>query len=181
MVLVMDISDVVKFVTPFYKERDIMHNFSHIERICRKAMHIKQVMELDGDEEILLLGCYFHGIIRRYNGEVRYFLQNNSIDKVRIEKIIQCALESHVQAVPVSLEGKIAHDAHLLEGGKYFMVTKTLITGTLKGQTLKETVNFLEKNVINEGVCCFEKNQEELLVAKNVAREFVEEMKVILQ
>lgn len=180
MVLVMDIGEVVEFVTPFYKERDIMHNFSHIERICRKAVQIKQVMELAGDDEVLFMGCYFHGIIRKYNDEVRYFLQNSSIEKKRIEKIIQCALESHVQAIPVSLEGKIAHDAHLLEGGKYFMVAKTLVTGTLKGQSLKETVDFLEKNVINKGMCCFAQNQEELLLSQNVAREFIEEMKKIL-
>ena len=180
MGLVMDIDEVVEFVIPFYKERDIMHDFSHIERICRKAVQIKQIMELRADDEVLLMGCYFHGIIRKYNDKVRYFLQNNLINKKRIEKIIQCALESHIQAIPMSLEGKIAHDAHLLEGGKYFMVAKTLVTGTLKGQTLKETVDFLEKNVMNEGVCCFAQNQEELLASKNIAREFIEEMKKIL-
>lgn len=83
MVLVMDIGEVVEFVTPFYKERDIMHNFSHIKRICRKAVQIKEVMELEGDDEVLLMGCYFHGIIRKYNDEVRYFLQNSSIEKKR--------------------------------------------------------------------------------------------------
>lgn len=176
----MDTISIIRFVAPYYNKRDIMHDFSHIERISHKALCIKRTLELEGDEEILLLGCYFHGIIRRYENDVREFLQSNSVEEERIDRIIQCAIESHVQAVPHSLEGMIAHDAHLLEGGKYFLITKTLVTGTLKGQSLKETVEFLEKKVINEGVCCFPQNQEKLLAAKKISKEYIDEMKRIL-
>lgn len=41
------------------------------------------------------------------------------------------------------------HDAHVLEGGKAYLIVKTLITGSVRGQSLVETLDFMERNVLN--------------------------------
>lgn len=41
----------------------------------------------------------------------------------------------------------------MLEGGKTYTVVKTLITGSVRGQTLEETLKFMEKNVLNANKC----------------------------
>ena len=45
------------------------------------------------------------------------------------------------------------HDAHVLEGGKTYVIVKTLITGSVRGQSLIETLDFMEKNVLNQNKC----------------------------
>jgi len=52
------------------------------------------------------------------------------------------------------LEGKIAHDAHMVEGGKTFLVVKSLVTGTARGQSLEETLDYMNRNILNKGQCC---------------------------
>ena len=55
--------------------------------------------------------------------------------------------------MPETLEGKLLHDAHVLEGGKTYTVVKTLITGSVRGQTLEQTLEFMRNNVINKNKC----------------------------
>ena len=47
----------------------------------------------------------------------------------------------------------ILHDAHVLEGGKTYTVVKTLITGSVRGQSLEETLSFMQKNVLGANKC----------------------------
>ena len=55
--------------------------------------------------------------------------------------------------VPETLEGKILHDAHVLEGGKPYLVVKTLITGSVRGQSLLDTLKYMEGNVLDKNSC----------------------------
>ena len=49
------------------------------------------------------------------------------------------------------------HDAHLIKGGKAYMLTKCLITGVLRGQTLAETINYIKTYIlINGPAICLE-------------------------
>ena len=70
-----------------------------------------------------------------------------------ISKTIKIAWESQRSEIPETIEGKILHDAHVLEGGKTYLVVKTLITGSVRGQSLIETLDFMEKNVLNQNKC----------------------------
>ncbi len=97
-----------QFVEPFYNEKDLMHDISHIDRI------------------------------------------------------ITCAKESDKAATPKTLEGKIIHDAHLLEGGVYYGIIKSFITGSLRDQSLHETMDYYKDNILNKFKCAIAKNQKEL-------------------
>lgn len=62
-----------------------------------------------------------------------------------IEVIIKVAWESQRPEIPETLEGKILHDAHVLEGGKTYTVVKTLITGSVRGSRLKKPFHLCRK------------------------------------
>ncbi len=101
----------------------------------------------------MVYGAYFHGVIKNGEREICSWLENNNIPSERIEKIIRIAYKSFRPEIPTTLESKILHDAHQVEGGKVYFITKCLVTGTLRGQTLLETINYVEKNVLYNGDC----------------------------
>jgi uncharacterized protein len=129
------------FVMPLYDEKDIGHNFSHIERVFKQAKII--AAKYPADDELLALGAYFHGVIYTDEGKVTEFLHEERVPHDRIATIIQVARDSQRDQTPLSLEGKILHDAHHLEGGKTFFVVKNIMIGASKGETLQEIVEHM--------------------------------------
>ena len=101
----------------------------------------------------MLLAIYFHGFIYRDEAAIVSWLKKNGYPEERIEKIVKIAWESQRKEVPETLEGKILHDAHVLEGGKTYLVVKTLITGSVRGQSLVETLEYMERNVLDQNTC----------------------------
>jgi len=128
--------ELKKFVKPYYDAKDMMHDFSHILRILREAEKLAENYNVD--KELLTYGAYLHGIVPKHEKAAKRFLKKQGLPEQRIKQIIQVALESHKEAEPKTIEGKILHDAHLIEGGKTFMIVKSLITGALRGQTYKK-------------------------------------------
>ena len=74
-------------------------------------------------------------------------------DEEKVAKTLKIAWESQRSEIPETIEGKILHDAHVLEGGKTYLIVKTLITGSVRGQSLLDTLNYVEKNVLNQNKC----------------------------
>jgi len=108
---------------------------------------------------------------------VKQFLRKEGLSKQRIKQIIQVAWESHKEAKPKTIEGKILHDAHLIEGGKTFMIVKSLITGTLRGQNLQETIKYIEENLLGKFRCYLPESQKLYEEKENFTREFLKELK----
>jgi uncharacterized protein len=130
-----------EFVMPYYLEKDIGHDFSHIERVLKLAVKIAERYAVDN--ELLTLGAYFHGVIHLDEEKVIKFLRDKKVPGERILKIVQVAWDSQRDRTPVLLEGKILHDAHFLEGGKTFFVAKTIIIGASKGESLQEIIEHM--------------------------------------
>jgi uncharacterized protein len=131
-----------EFVTPLYNKKDIGHNFAHIERVIRQASRIAANYSVD--DELLMLGAYFHGVIHIDEGKVRDFLRREKVAEDRISRIVQVAWESQGDRTPVLLEGKILHDAHFLEGGKTFFIVKTIMIGASKGESLQQITEHIK-------------------------------------
>ncbi|WP_346896169.1 hypothetical protein [Clostridium sp. UBA7503] len=41
----------------------------------------------------------------------------------------------------------------MIEGGKTYLIVKSLITGSLRGQTIEENIKYVEDNVLGKGTC----------------------------
>jgi uncharacterized protein len=171
----LSIEEVENFVQPDYAVKDVMHNFSHIRRVRRLAEEIAK--NHDHDPSILMLAIYFHGNIYRREAEIRAFLESKQLPREVVERVIQAAWESGTSAKPETVEGAILHDAHLLEGGKTFHIAKPLVTGTARGQTLEETLRFIEEHILGKWQCCLPESQDRYQEKERFAREFLADLK----
>lgn len=144
---------LLEFVSPYYAEKDIMHNMWHIELVRKMVDKIISISNYDVDKECLILAAYFHGFIYSDENRIKEWLVVQGYDEEIIAKTIKIAWESQRSEKPKTIEGKILHDAHVLEGGKTYLIVKTLITGSVRGQSLLETLKFMERNVLNKNNC----------------------------
>lgn len=144
---------LLEFVSPYYENKDIMHNMWHIELVRKKVEQILAVGNYNVDEECLILATYFHGFIYSDEDIIRQWLISQNYNNELIDKTIRIAWESQRSEIPETIEGKILHDAHILEGGKTYLVVKTLITGSVRGQSLLDTLDFMERNVLDKSNC----------------------------
>ena len=169
------IEKVKVFVQPYYDGKDLMHNFSHIVRVLNLAKKIAKNYQVD--DELLIIGAYFHGVIHLDEEKVINFLQSNEVDEQRIKKIVQIAWDSQKDSTSDLIEGKILHDAHLLEGGRTYLIVKSLVTGTARGQSLSDTVKYIEDNVLGKFKCLLPESQNEYCEKEKFAEEFLKDLK----
>lgn len=151
--MLVDIKKLEEFIKPYYENKDIMHNMWHIELVKKSLNKILQQSNYDIDKDLIEIALYFHGFIYEDEDKIRKFLKDNSVTDENIEKIIQISWESQRPEEPKTLEGKLLHDAHVLEGGTYYTIVKTLITGSVRGQSLEETLKFMKDHVLNKNKC----------------------------
>ena len=144
---------LLEFVEPYYADKDIMHNMWHIELVKKMVNKIFAIGNYEVDEECLLLATYFHGFIYKDEEKIRQWMTEQKYDEATISKTIQIAWESQRSEIPETIEGRILHDAHVLEGGKTYLVVKTLITGSVRGQSLTDTLEFMKHHVLDKNKC----------------------------
>ena len=169
------ISEVEDFVRDDYEAKDTMHDLSHIRRILRSAEKLARYHPCN--LEVMTLGAYFHGIIHSKEPEVRDFLARQGLSQDKIDLAVQIAHDSQKENVPQTLEGTVLHDAHLIEGGKTFLITKSLVTGTARGQTLEDTLHFFEQNVLGKHHCYLAEAQSLYEEKERYARDFLVDLK----
>jgi uncharacterized protein len=169
------IEEVKAFVRLDYAKCDIMHNLTHIDRIRKLAEEIAR--NYKHDAQLLEIGAYFHGIIAFKEAEIRQFLQDKQLDQVEIDRVIQVAWESQKDSHAKTIEGKILHDAHLLEGGKTFMITKSLVTGTARGQSLEATLQYLEEKILGKFECYLPESQKLYAEKEAYTRAFLKDLR----
>jgi uncharacterized protein len=170
-----NIEEVEAFVDRDYVTKDIMHNLAHIYRIVKLASEIGKSYE--HDPKLLAIAAYFHGNIYFRELEIREFLRAKNLPQSDIDRVIKIAWESQKDSHPETIEGKILHDAHLLEGGKNFMITKSLVTGIARGQSLLETIKYIEENIIGKFKCCLPELQKLYDEKEEYTKEFIRDLK----
>ena len=173
----MNPSRLKSFSAPYYEGKDIMHNLWHIELVYKSALRIIHAGNYKVDMDCLTAAAYFHGFVKSYEADIRDWLICEGFCEKSAEKTIIIAQESHAGAVLNSLEGKILHDAHLIEGGRVYMITKCLITGSLRGQTLPETIDYVENNIIDRRRCYLPETIPLFEQANEFTKAFLSELK----
>lgn len=142
-----------EFSAPYYADKDIMHNMWHIDLVHRWVDRLIDDYNYDVDYDSLLLALYFHGFIYSNQADIEQWLKAQGLNDEEIAKVVKMSWESQRPEIPETLEGKLLHDAHVLEGGKTYTVVKTLITGSVRGQTLEQTLDFMKNNVLDNNKC----------------------------
>ncbi|NJD04816.1 MAG: hypothetical protein FIA99_19950 [Ruminiclostridium sp.] len=171
--------EIREFLNPFYDRKDMMHGIKHVERIFKEADNLL-LKYPQADKDVVFAACYFHGIVYNNEAIIRSFLKGLNINEEQIDRIVTAAFDSQVKSIPETLEGKITHDAHMIEGGKTFLVVKSLVTGTARGQSLEETIEYLNTNILNKGQCYLDEAIVKYLKKQEYLKDFMESILVEL-
>jgi uncharacterized protein len=147
---------VEEFAKPFLAEKGSMHGLAHVKNVLKIAE--EQRRKHGGDGDVILYAGYLHGIVRENGKDVKKFLESQRFDPKKVERILKAAKE--VTGTARTTEGKVLHDAHLLEGGDSHLVVKAMTTGAERGQTVRESIKHLEEHVLGKHKCCFPENQK---------------------
>lgn len=167
---------VKEFSEQYYTDKDIMHNMWHIELVHRWVDKLIAYYGYDVDYDSLLLALYFHGFIYSNQSDIEEWLKAQGLTDEEIAKVVKISWESQRPEIPETLEGKLLHDAHILEGGKIYTVVKTLITGSVRGQTLKETLSFMKDNVLDKNICYMLETQKLCKEMNDYTNEFYSDL-----
>ena len=170
------LEDIRQFVAPYYRDKDIMHDFTHLERVRVALIDLIKEEALKFDPFIIEAALYFHGIIYSKEPEIRQFLAQIDLSADDIEWVVQVAWESQKHSPPVTPEGKLLHDAHLLEGGRNFQIIKSFITSSIRGQSLEETMQYIEQNLLAKGDCYTETGKVQYEIMKERTQEIYQEL-----
>jgi len=173
----MDKAKLIEFVRPYYADKDIMHNMWHIELVDKWVNKILDMNYYDVNIEHLTFATYFHGFIYSHEDDVKTWLISQGLSDEEISTIVKISYESQRTEIPESIEGKILHDAHLIEGGKVYLITKCLITGSVRGQSLLETINYIEENILDKSTCYLPGTMKLFKDANLFANDFITELK----
>ena len=73
--------ELKKFINPYYKAKDGMHNFFHILRILREAENYSV------DKELLTYGAYLHRVIPKHEKAIMQFLKKQGLSKQRTARV----------------------------------------------------------------------------------------------
>ena len=173
----MNINNLLDFVKPYYEDKDIMHNLSHINRVFIYVEKLLKAGKYEADIDILKYAVYFHGFIYNSEESICIWLKKQELSSEIIDRIITAAWESQKDEVAKTLEGKVLHDAHMIEGGKTYLIVKSLITGSIRGQTLEETIRYIENNILSKGICYLQEAQEIYNQQQDFAKKFINDLK----
>ncbi len=178
--MVSAIDKIEAFVHPFYEQRDTMHGMAHVRRVLKEAQALSR-SHPGTDATIIAYGAYLHGIIWNTEEErIATFLRSHDLPEDMIQRILRVAWESLKEKTPHTLEGKILHDAHLIEGGRTFIIVKSLVVGAVRGQTIEDTVEYMEGNVLGKYRCYLPEAQMIYAEKEAFARAFLEDLKTNL-
>ncbi len=172
-----DKDELEAFVWRYYRKKDLMHNLTHIERILETARVISR-RHKGADSSILTIACYFHGIdVKGNEMKLSKFLRDRGFHSEEISRIFQAAVDSQTASIPKTLEGKILHDAHLLEGGRNFHVVKCLVTGLSRGSSLLEITKYYQSNIYGKYKCYLAENKALYREKEEYASQFFNDLR----
>ncbi|WP_291570215.1 hypothetical protein [Clostridium sp. UBA4548] len=172
-----NIDSLLGFVKPYYEDKDIMHDLSHISRVLIYVEKLLKTGNYEADVDTLKYAAYFHGFIYNCEEKIVEWLKCQKLSSKMIDRIITVAWESQKEEAAQTLEGKILHDAHMIEGGKTYLIVKSLITGSVRGQTLKQTIEYIENNILGKGICYLPEAQIIYYQQQEFAKAFVKDLK----
>ena len=67
-------NEIEQFISPYYKNKDIMHNMRHIELIKKKTDEILKLGNYTVNYKYLMLAMCFHGFIYSDENRIRQWL-----------------------------------------------------------------------------------------------------------
>ncbi len=166
-----DMEEIFERLKERIGEKDRMHGRAHVERVIARAMEFDDVVRADVDALTLLI--IVHGMDPQ---EAKMALVEEGVDEGTAGTVIGLMKE---REAPKSLEAKIMHDAHFLEGdSEFFQIHKSLLTSYDRGENLEECVMAVEK--IPKRWAMLSRNESKFAKREQTFRRFFEELSELM-
>jgi len=142
------VSSYLRFVEPFYEDRDPAHNFRHIERIVDRLDLLSSEISPPPIRDMLYFLACFHGLGKQiassdeFANRVKTFLNQMSWNADEIADGL-ARLHRHLKD-PVTVEEQIVHDANYVELLGAFGIAKAFTKGGAEGQSYEQTADIFE-------------------------------------
>jgi uncharacterized protein len=178
----LNLDAVERLVSSDYDNKDTMHDLTHIKRVYAAAVRIAAAAQLSCDADVLKLGAYLHGVVYLEARALQLHRQllELGLAPQTVERAMQAARESQTDADARSPEGIALHDGHLLEGGRSFLLVKSLVSGAARGSTLAEIVEYWSEHDTGRTRCVLPAAQsvfeQRLAFARSVFEELAEDV-----
>ena len=142
------IEPYLKFVSHLYGDKDLGHDYQHIERIVARLDELKDgLTPIPSAHKLNFLAC-FHGLSKRLHNEPRLrektisFLNDLGWKKEDVDAIFSSLL-THLKD-PKTSEEMVVHDANYFEVAGPLGIAKAFLVGGARGQTYEQTIDIYE-------------------------------------
>lgn len=166
------------FVAPYYAEKDIMHDFSHVRRVVAVVRELAK--NYDANPDLLTIAAYVHGVVDTRENEIIWMLRGNGLSEEEITELRRIVWQAQPGQQPDSIESSILHDAILLEGGKTFIIVQGIVAGIVSGRSLDEIVHDIEDNRLGNCRCLLPEAQKLYEEKEAYTRGFLDDLKKYL-
>jgi len=65
----------------------------------------------------------------------------------------------------------------MIEGGKTYLIVKSMITGSVRGQSLEQTIAYIENNILGRGCCYLPEGKRVYEELQKYAAGFIKDLK----
>lgn len=168
-----------EFVKPYYAEKGELENLAHVQRMLASARELGEGENINDD--LLVFGAYLHGVIFNAEEKIRNSLFSLGLERTQVIEIMRVAWESGKEASPETREGALLRDAHLIEGGREYQMAKWLTRGGEVGQSLPQSLDFLDSKMIGRYKCSTPKAQKIYEEIETYRRQFVDTVRKVLR
>ncbi|MDP4145309.1 MAG: hypothetical protein Q8936_12635 [Bacillota bacterium] len=175
------IDTYLKFVEPYYDDKEPGYNFSHIERITSRLEMLSQGAEEHINYSLLNFIACFHGLTDKISEDLNFkeatigFLRDlgwteNEIDNGLI------LLDRHLKD-PRLIEEKIVHDANYMDLLGPLGIAKAFTTGGARGQCIQESADIFEYEYLDTIEFKTTNGQKLSFGGRQYAKEFLKELR----
>jgi len=166
---------VREYIDKFHKDKDEMHNTNHIDRLRFTARELCRKIGIPIND--INYALFFHGLTEKQKSDLGKFLVSYGFEKSRIERLIYLEQFTKKELIPSSDPEKLIHDTHVLEGGPYFSIIKSLVTGSLQSQPFNDTIDFFDTKILDGLKCYFPFTQRLLAEHIKTSKEVLENLR----
>lgn len=152
-----------------------MHDYRHIRRLRLQAGKLCRALGIPIKD--IAMAIYYHNLTDKQKQELDHFLMAYGYEKNQLEKLRRLETKMERTQVPTTQEEKVIHDCHILEGGKYFFMIRTLIADSHDGKNIQQTLQKLEEEIIPSTKCYLPLTREKLKEQHKVAKDIIAELR----
>lgn len=174
----------LRFVKPYYKDKDPAHDIRHIQRIIRRLPQLSAGMTPEPQQDILYFLACFHGLGNKIKAEpgfadaVTKFLHEIGWNADEIDDLF-LRLERHLVS-PVTVEEQIVHDANYMELLGAFGIAKAFTKGGAEGQSYEETADIYEYQYLDRVEFKTPAGRQFAIESRSFAKEFLKRLRAEL-